>query len=66
MTEHLEDCDGNGSVPCWSCGGVGGFHDCGEDCCMCLDADDVTDDCGGSGFIVCPACADGQEELPFP
>ncbi len=22
---------------CWSCGGVGVYHDCGEDTCCCLE-----------------------------
>jgi len=30
---------------CWQCHGEGGFHDCGEDCCMCLDKEEITEDC---------------------
>ncbi len=33
---------------CWRCHGEGGFHDCGEDTCCCLDQDEITD--------ICPEC----------
>ena len=43
---------------CWSCGGAGGRHDCGEDTCCCLNADDDEgeswqdcDVCGGAGVV---------------
>ncbi len=52
-------CDGNGWVVCWQCFGAGGFHECGEDCCCCLDKDDLNeecDECGGRGGFPCPAC----------
>jgi hypothetical protein len=42
------------SFECWDCHGEGGYHDCGEDCCMCLDPEDITRDCptcGGKGFL---------------
>lgn len=42
---------------CWSCGGEGGFHDCGEDCCCCLypDLNVRCDVCGGQGsYWICP------------
>lgn len=61
MTEHATWCDGNGRTECWDCGGQGGFHDCMEDCCSCLDPEEVTEDCvtcGGRGFIRCPACSE--------
>lgn len=54
-------CDGNGWAPCWQCGGAGGFHDCGEDTCCCLDKGDlneVCDECNGRGGFCCPACAE--------
>jgi len=43
---------------CWQCHGAGGFHDCGEDCCPCLDPEDdlneKCDVCGGEGgYYVC-------------
>lgn len=56
---HLDDCDGNGTIPCWECGGVGGYHNCGEDTCSCADDGELTQECvtcEGRGFIVCPAC----------
>lgn len=34
-------------VCCWQCGGDGGFHDCGEDCCCCLDKEEITIKCAG-------------------
>jgi hypothetical protein len=30
---------------CWQCGGAGGFHDCGEDCCVCIDQERIDVDC---------------------
>ncbi len=39
---------------CWACHGEGGFHDCGEDCCCCLDKDEITEtcqECGGTGRL---------------
>ncbi len=50
-------CDGNGWVDCWMCGGDGGFHDCGEDVCCCLDKEDLNEtcsECGGRGGFPCP------------
>jgi hypothetical protein len=44
--------------PCWKCLGVGGWHDCGEDCCACLDPDDEL----GPYWIECDIC-DGLGEL---
>ena len=47
-------------VTCWNCGGEGGFHDCFDDTCCCLDKDSITDDCdiceGNGGYLVCPSC----------
>lgn len=56
---HLQDCDGNGSVACWTCGGEGSWHDCGEDCCCCLiPRDNVKcSTCQGRGVVLCPGCA---------
>lgn len=48
-----EDPDDIGAE-CWACHGEGGFHDCGEDCCCCLDKDEITEtceECGGSGVL---------------
>lgn len=66
--EHVEDCecdcleewedpdewdDGSDDFEgCWRCHGDGGWHDCGEDSCCCLDPDDSTSE----DWIVCPKC----------
>jgi hypothetical protein len=42
---------------CWDCQGEGGYHDCGEDCCRCLDDTSITHDCwtcGGKGWLPIP------------
>jgi hypothetical protein len=59
---HPEWCDGNGSADCPDCGGQGGWHDCGEDCCACLEPEDNVScsTCEGRGLIVCPICHDGS------
>jgi hypothetical protein len=48
---------------CWQCLGQGGFHDCGEDCCPCLDKEEITETCtecdGEGGYLQCP-------NLPHP
>lgn len=48
----------------WQCHGEGGFHDCGEDCCCCLDKDEITDECeecGGEGsYWICHTCIDAK------
>lgn len=39
--------------PCEQCGGDGVFgHNCGEDCCCCLDPEEneTCNECGGLGF----------------
>ena len=44
-------------VTCWHCHGAGGFHDCGDDCCPCLDKEEITYDCqecqGEGRYWVC-------------
>lgn len=51
-------CEGEWET-CWQCGGEGGWHDCGEDCCACLDEEEVTracDNCSGEGgYVICAA-----------
>lgn len=46
---------------CWQCHGDGGFHDCGEDCCMCIDKEEITVDCevckGEGGYRICIAAS---------
>lgn len=40
--------------PCYKCMGEGGWHDCGEDCCCCLDPEEIThvcDECHGTGKL---------------
>lgn len=61
MTAHLDGCDGNGAVACPDCWGEGGYHDCGEDCCCCLEpeANIECPTCHGDGFVSCPACTEG-------
>jgi hypothetical protein len=67
-TDHsrkaLDFCDEHGTTKMWAnCGNCfEGFtsHDCGEDCCCCLDPEDnvVCDIClGEGGFMLCPVCA---------
>lgn len=40
---------------CWACDGEGYVHDCGEDCCCCLNPEIdycyPCDECGGKGEI---------------
>ncbi len=46
----FEDCEDD---TCPECLGEGGWHDCGEDCCCCLDKEEITETCqvcGGSGI----------------
>jgi hypothetical protein len=40
-------------ITCWDCGGEGGYHDCGEDCCSCLDPENdmECETCGGTGEL---------------
>lgn len=52
---------------CWQCGGEGGFHDCGEDCCPCLDPDlnETCEECNGRGrYPICPYA--GKHASPAP
>lgn len=48
---------------CWNCGGDGySHHDCGEDCCCCLEPEDNVrcDNCHGKGgYLICPHCHPG-------
>lgn len=43
---------------CWACDGEGGRHDCGEDCCCCLDPGGPND----PYWVICREC-DGEGEL---
>lgn len=46
-------------IECWDCGGEGfgdEFHDCGEDCCCCLDPEpgECPECHGEGGWSECP------------
>ena len=60
---HPVDCDG-GWIPCWSCGGEGDAHDCGEDACCCAEPefDDrvACSECEGAGGWPCPVCHESR------
>lgn len=50
---------------CYNCGGEGfSYHDCGEDCCCCLDPEDnvTCDICeGAGGWLQCRMCYEGSD-----
>src|SRR5262245_43591815 len=51
---HMVDAHGFHSVECPTCEGEGVVgHDCGEDCCPCLDPEDNVPcgTCGGEGSV---------------
>jgi hypothetical protein len=54
-------------VDCWMCHGDGGFHDCGEDTCCCLDKEEITETCeeckGEGGYLVCSALPHTDEQM---
>lgn len=45
--------DGDDPECCWMCMGEGGWHDCGEDCCPCLDKsiNEICPECDGEGWL---------------
>lgn len=50
-------------VDCWQCGGEGySDHDCGEDCCCCLNPENnvICDICNGAGGWKQPEPQDGS------
>lgn len=53
--------------PCWKCMGEGGWHDCGDDCCPCLDKEEITQDCeecdGEGEYLVCSALPHTDEQM---
>lgn len=53
---HMEEIDPDigGDETCYECGGDGGYHDCGEDCCNCLwpEINRLCDVCGGHGVLI--------------
>ncbi len=54
-------------VECEECYGEGGFHDCGEDCCCCLDKEEITVDCeickGHGGYRQCTSLPHTDEQM---
>jgi len=49
---------------CYNCNDGFTHHDCGEDCCCCLDPEDNVecDICNGNGgWYVCVSCSPGGE-----
>lgn len=52
---------------CCDCGGLGGYHDCGEDTCCCLDKEEPTHDCtqcnGAGGYLECRSLPHSEEQL---
>jgi len=49
---------------CWNCGGDGGFHDCGECACVCLDKEEIhrpCEICDGEGEYMLPEYLDGLD-----
>jgi hypothetical protein len=67
----FEDCPVCGAMmeweSCWQCMGQGGWHDCGEDCCPCLDKEEITvdcDECDGEGrYLVCSALPHTEAQM---
>jgi hypothetical protein len=51
MEDDYDDRDAGEWECCWHCGGAGGFHDCGEDCCPCADPElnETCEECHGEG-----------------
>lgn len=53
MFDTDEDCVFEPTETCWRCAGDGCVHDCGEDCCCCLDPTEdfcfPCDECCGTG-----------------
>lgn len=53
MDDDYDDDYGSGEA-CWRCMGDGGWHDCFDDTCCCLDPDEINvacPECGGSGVL---------------
>lgn len=51
-------------VYCWNCEDGYSGHDCGDDCCCCLDPEDNVrcDICNGkSGWLICRSCYPSEE-----
>jgi hypothetical protein len=73
MTDDYEpaDCHICGGMTqwedCWMCHGGGGYHDCGEDTCCCLDKESIDFDCGEcggeGGYLVCMYLPHSEEQM---
>lgn len=53
-------------VSCWHCLGEGGFQDCGEDCCCCLEPElnEGCQECGSRGtYLECTALPHTDEQV---
>jgi hypothetical protein len=52
---------------CWQCHGEGGWHDCGEDCCCCLDKETIDVECdiceGEGGYLQCDSLPHSEEQM---
>jgi len=49
---------------CWNCEDGYSGHDCGEDCCCCLEPEDNVecDICDGEGgWLACPICTPEEQ-----
>lgn len=53
--QHFADCTGNGSEPCWDCGGDG-FYSVPTDDDPMGDEEIVCTTCEGKGSMRCPGC----------
>jgi len=59
-TDYFDD-----DETCWNCHGEGGWHECGEDTCCCIDPEEITEycpECDGTGRIVVKRGDEDQEE----
>lgn len=75
MTKPLITDDGDCAIcgsmmeltTCDHCQGEGGFHDCGDDCCVCADPDEITDECdecdGEGEYLECSALPHTDEQM---
>lgn len=57
-TKHLSDCTGNGSEPCWQCGGDGFTEEWDEG--SLADEYVTCSVCDGDGYFRCPGCKEDE------
>lgn len=52
---YYDEYDDREFTECWECLGEGGWHNCGEDCCCCIDPEgppwDRCQTCDGTGRV---------------